>query len=412
MSILRRVFYNLKYQKQKTAFIILIYFIISTTYLLCVNIKILSDEIEENIKNGSGGSLIIRKEDHSEYAMPKRLDICEETVQLISQQPGIGICTPIIETAVVGENVTGCKLELSEETPDDTYADCLVIGTDKLEDYEVFADETYRIVQGNYDLMKQKAATAVSIEFATVNHISIGDEIILKDKEYEGKTLALKIAMIFEPPSSNILPYWGNPVNHIFTSVENVKRMTGQAKYVEIQVELTNPERAGEIADKIEDLNTKENLRTSENTLEYQQVKLMLGNIKYTSDMIIVSVLILGGIVIALLVIMSLHEQKYECRILKALGEHRIKIAIQSLLFWLCPCIAALVVSIIVSHQMFPLIENSIVKEIIGYDLGKMILRKESVCQLFLIESMFLISVIGFGEAMEYIGNIRNRRIR
>lgn len=225
-------------------------------------------------------------------------------------------------------------------------------------------------------------------------------------------SIALKIAMIFEPPSSNILPYWGNPVNHIFTSVENVKRMTGQAKYVEIQVELTNPERAGEIADKIEDLNTKENLRTSENTLEYQQVKLMLGNIKYTSDMIIVSVLILGGIVIALLVIMSLHEQKYECRILKALGEHRIKIAIQSLLFWLCPCIAALVVSIIVSHQMFPLIENSIVKEIIGYDLGKMILRKESVCQLFLIESMFLISVIGFGEAMEYIGNIRNRRIR
>ena len=209
-----------------------------------------------------------------------------------------------------------------------------VLFTDSTED---FMDETATILEGRHltdeDLGSQVAVIEETL--AEQNGVSVGDSITVASPSDEETTVTLEIVGIYQTTST------GNQMGMSFTALNPYNTL-----YVPYTVatDFKGTDYEGTIDSAVYYLDDPENMEAfieeaeknssidfdtftlNANDQMYEQMMGSIENVGSFSKNVVLLVSITGAIILALIVMMSIRERKYEMGVLLALGEKRWKL--------------------------------------------------------------------------------------
>lgn len=204
-----------------------------------------------------------------------------------------------------------------------------------------FIDGTSNISDGSMFVEGEDDATVIiSSELASLNSISVGDEIIFTDPDDEDVTISVTVVGIYETTSSSQSQGPGgmnsmdsaNQIYMSYASLEAISEtyslsMSTSGTYVFATVEdyenfETDCREMG-----LDDMYSI----TSSDLTAYEQSLLPLENLSTYAMYFVIVVLAIGGVVLIVLNIFSIRERKHEIGILCAIGMKKMKVASQFL---------------------------------------------------------------------------------
>lgn len=222
--------------------------------------------------------------------------------------------------------------------PQQAQGDFAISGVLSTAALEAFSDDGNTIISGKAITEADKNTNNVMIEstLAEQNDLKVGDTFKITNATDTSVTYKMIVKGIYE--TSEVADGMGmnfafmDPVNTIYTSYTFANTMKGStykntadsATYT-----LAQPKQLTAFvkqANKLIDTDTFE-LQTNDSL--YQQMLKPISNITSFSENIVLLVSVAGTIILALIVMLTIRERKYEIGVLLALGENRFKVIAQ-----------------------------------------------------------------------------------
>lgn len=219
-----------------------------------------------------------------------------------------------------------------------------VLNTATLSD---FKDNTSKITKGRAlnSSDKNNSNVVIESELAKENSLKVGDTIKVKASTTGKKAYTLKVVGIYKTSQSSggMGPQQTDPANVIYTAYTLANQIKGQTGKVDSATfTLSDPTKKNSFvkaAKKI--INTKKFTVTADDST-YQSLKQSMQKMASFANKIVWLVAIAGTVILALIIILMVHERRYEMGVLLSLGEKRVKIVGQLLVEMLMLLIVSL----------------------------------------------------------------------
>lgn len=368
MNFIKRAWYSIIVKRGRTFLLIAVFSAILIFILAGLTIKSAALQASENAKEniGATATLSINRENMREQrgnqdksTTEKNESATERVVKLtdvekIAQLDNVSSYN-ILSSTSAGATSKFTAVESSSDSssttdtkeadgpgdgggPQQAQGDFAISGVLSTAALEAFSDDGNTIISGKAITEADKNTNNVMIEstLAEQNDLKVGDTFKITNATDTSVTYKMIVKGIYE--TSEVADgmcmnfAFMDPVNTIYTSYTFANTMKGStykntadsATYT-----LAQPKQLTAFvkqANKLIDTDTFE-LQTNDSL--YQQMLKPISNITSFSENIVLLVSVAGTIILALIVMLTIRERKYEIGVLLALGENRFKVIAQ-----------------------------------------------------------------------------------
>lgn len=269
------------------------------------------------------------------------------------------------ESSNTSEQSTPSGMKMPQMT---SQGDISISGTNATATTTSFKGGTAEIIDGvgitDEDMDSNKAV--IEITLAQANDLTVGDTIKI---ERDDKTYKLNIVGIYKSTEStdsrSMQMASLNPYNTIYTSYTFANKVKGsdyKNTADSVVFHVTDPEKMPAFvkAATATGLDTDTYSLTT-NDQQYQQMVQPLDNVKSFANKIVLLVAIAGTVILALIVMLTIRERKYEIGVLMSLGEKRSKIIAQ----FFAELIFVLALALVVAGVSGQFVGNAVGKQLI-----------------------------------------------
>lgn len=363
MNFLKRAFHSTKAKKGRTLLLTFVFSAILVFILAGLTIQSASLTAAENAKKSMGATVTLST--NMENAMKNMQKSSDSDSESERPDPGSFSMTPVnlgdVEKIAALDNLSYYTIAssttvnassfdaISSDSSDDdseqanqggpqmpqmqSQGDISLSGTNDTSTASPFAEGTAEIIEGVGITTDDADSNNAVIEtnLAEANDISVGDTIKV---ESDDTTYKLKVVGIYESTQSadsrSMQMASLNPYNTIYTSYTLTNTIKGDDydnTADSVVFTLTDPEKMDAFVKAAEKtgLDTDEFSLTT-NDQVYQQMVQPLENVKNFANKIVLLVAIAGTVILALIIMLTIRERKYEIGVLMSLGEKRVKI--------------------------------------------------------------------------------------
>lgn len=204
---------------------------------------------------------------------------------------------------------------------------------DDLEKDGPFATQNYRLTDGTLIQPQADSSAVIHETFATVNGISIGDQIHLENEH--GKTITVTVCGLFlsgnEHQQDNTLDSLYRIENQIFIDTKFYTTLFNSDQFNQLIVYTDQPGQTEALAEKLQELFGEKTEVTSSDVL-YQQMKAPLEQIIRITKLMMAFTLLSGTVIVSLILCMWMRSRQREMAVLISLGESKGTIFLQTFL--------------------------------------------------------------------------------
>lgn len=204
---------------------------------------------------------------------------------------------------------------------------------DDLEKDGPFATQNYRLTDGTLIQPQLDSSAVIHETFATVNGISIGDQIHLENEH--GKTITVTVCGLFlsgnEHQQNNTLDSLYRIENQIFIDIKSYTTLFNSDQFNQLIVYTDQPGQTEALAEELQELFGEKAEVTSSDVL-YQQMKAPLEQIIRITKLMMTFTLLSGTVIVSLILCMWMRSRQREMAVLISLGESKGTIFLQTFL--------------------------------------------------------------------------------
>ena len=204
---------------------------------------------------------------------------------------------------------------------------------DDLEKDGPFATQNYRLTDGTLIQPQLDSSAVIHETFATVNGISIGDQIHLENEH--GKTITVTVCGLFlsgnEHQQNNTLDSLYRIENQIFIDIKSYTTLFHSDQFNHLIVYTDQPGQTEALAEELQELFGEKAEVTSSDVL-YQQMKAPLEQIIRITKLMMAFTLLSGTVIVSLILCMWMRSRQREMAVLISLGESKGTIFLQTFL--------------------------------------------------------------------------------
>lgn len=204
---------------------------------------------------------------------------------------------------------------------------------DDLEKDGPFATQNYRLTDGTLIPPQLDSSAVIHETFATVNGISIGDQIHLENEH--GKTITVTVCGLFlsgnEHQQNNTLDSLYRIENQIFIDIKSYTTLFNSDQFNQLIVYTDQPGQTEALAEELQELFGEKAEVTSSDVL-YQQMKAPLEQIIRITKLMMAFTLLSGTVIVSLILCMWMRSRQREMAVLISLGESKGTIFLQTFL--------------------------------------------------------------------------------
>ena len=204
---------------------------------------------------------------------------------------------------------------------------------DDLEKDCPFATQNYRLTDGTLIQPQLDSSAVIHETFATVNGISIGDQIHLENEH--GKTITVTVCGLFlsgnEHQQNNTLDSLYRIENQIFIDIKSYTTLFNSDQFNQLIVYTDQPGQTEALAEELQELFGEKAEVTSSDVL-YQQMKAPLEQIIRITKLMMAFTLLSGTVIVSLILCMWMRSRQREMAVLISLGESKGTIFLQTFL--------------------------------------------------------------------------------
>lgn len=254
--------------------------------------------------------------------------ITDNDVAKIRQLKGVAALNRQMQMAVSLENIMPLTFSTST-APENSQA--LLCASDDFEMDGPFADDSYRLTAGSFDLGKN--GVVINANLAAQNGLSVGDTLTIKGKaEHTQNFVIVGLFLVGnEEKQSDATLAQARLENQLFTSCDAAAALGAKDAVHTLSVVTNQPEKLNTLAASVENvLDGKVEVTTADQL--YQQMVAPL--LQLIQVMTLLRVLSTGaaGIIVSLLLTMWLRGRRKEMAVLLSLGERKTALMAQVLL--------------------------------------------------------------------------------
>ena len=213
--------------------------------------------------------------------------------------------------------------------------DFTLIGYSSLSSMEEFISGKYTITEGEISSDLESNSCVVNSEFATLNSISVGDEITVVDPDSSSNIITLKVTGIYDEKSdsADAMGMFTTSANTIITNVNSVSTLTSQNENMRSSLTPTFVLTGKDVIEKFEaELKEKglsEYLAVSTNLEQVEGATSTISNVKTFASTFLIITLLIGGIVLFVINMINIRERKYEIGVLRTIGMKKSYLTLQ-----------------------------------------------------------------------------------
>ena len=204
---------------------------------------------------------------------------------------------------------------------------------DDLEKDGPFATQNYRLTDGTLIQPQLDSSAVIHETFATVNGISIGNQIHLENEH--GKTITVTVCGLFlsgnEHQQNNTLDSLYRIENQIFIDIKSYTTLFNSDQFNQLIVYTDQPGQTEALAEELQELFGEKAEVTSSDVL-YQQMKAPLEQIIRITKLMMAFTLLSGTVIVSLILCMWMRSCQREMAVLISLGESKGTIFLQTFL--------------------------------------------------------------------------------
>lgn len=234
-----------------------------------------------------------------------------------------------------------------------------ITGTYTLSDYDT--DIWNKILDGNYAL--------INSELATLNGISINDEITVIDTNNSDNTLTLTVVGIFkdnEENNENGMSLFSRSSNTIITNTKVLDTLVSNNNELQVNITpyftLTSLDDKEAFASELSEKGLNENYQVTVNEDEITSATSLVSNVKTFANTFMIITFIIGGIVLFVLTSINIRERKYEIGVLRTIGMKKSKIAYQFMLELVVVALVSLLLGATIGASISKPVSNSLLE--------------------------------------------------
>lgn len=345
--------------KKGKSFLLLAVFTAILVFVLSgLTIRSAAEKAAENAKNEIGATVTLSpnrekmmRGAREKGTMPKSDPITMDVVESIAKLDGVK--STLITASSVATKGSGITPIASEDDSDSenggmagapqfkaningtdmSKVDFKVSGVNDMSLLTEFTDGTAKITDGRAITEKDKGSSNVVIEttLAEQNDLKVGDTFELKDTD--NKAHKMTIVGIFETTTqadgmAAQIPAM-NPVNTIYASYTIAPTLESSRDAGTVDSAVYNLTQPGQMEDFLKTAESKidtDKFQVTSNDSLYQQMLEPINNVSAFATNIVLLVAVAGAIILALIVILTIRERRYEIGVLMAMGESKGKI--------------------------------------------------------------------------------------
>ncbi len=252
------------------------------------------------------------------------------------------------------------------EKQEETSGDFTLTGYSSLDAMNDFIEGNYKIKEGKVDTDFSNDSCIINSELATLNNISVGDKITIKDTNDDTKTYELTVTGIYEESSTDSMSMFSNSVNTIITNTNFVNKVLENDSEISVKVNPTFILTSSKVVDKFEsELRKKgldDNLSVQTNLDQVENATKTISNVKTFSMTFLIITLVIGTVVLFIINMINIRERKYEIGVLRTIGMKKSKVALQFIYELLIVAVIALILGAFVGASASVPVSNYLLK--------------------------------------------------
>lgn len=214
--------------------------------------------------------------------------------------------------------------------------DFIVLGYSSYQSMSDFISGKYTIVDGEVSENFTSNSCIINEELATLNDISVGDEITLVDPNNEDDTYTVTVTGIFsEKDSSNNEPMsmFSNSVNTIITNTHVISSIISNSEEIKTNLNptfiLTSRDVIDSFTEEVKEKGLSDFYQITTNLETIELGTTSIQNVSSFATTFLVLTLIIGGVVLFVLNLINIRERKYEIGVLRTIGMKKQYVIIQ-----------------------------------------------------------------------------------
>ncbi|WGG47030.1 ABC transporter permease [Rossellomorea sp. DA94] len=372
MNFIKRAFWSVKARMGKSILLLIVLTVISVLVLSGLTIQTAADQSSILAREKLGGevTLTVDREKLMEQqqgqdqdgggrqrfqSVPVPLESAEELIDS-TYVKGYNYYS---STSALAKDFTAVGSEEATETSDQggPGGGRMMAGDVSVEGI-VFSDSTSSFMNGDASIVEgrhlteedlNKDVTLIEKNLASENDLKVGDSITLANTD--GTESTLEIVGVYETTAEmderaqNFT--FLNPYNQLFVpyTVANTLKGTGDAIDRAVYYMMDPADIQSFIADAEKSSIDFDQYKLDANDQLYQQMMGPIENVASFSNNVVLLVTIAGAIILALIVMMTIRERKYEMGVLLAIGEKKAKLVSQFLVEILIVAVLAMGIS-------------------------------------------------------------------
>ena len=193
-----------------------------------------------------------------------------------------------------------------------------------------FKSEVLKLEKGRHIEENDQNKILVHEKFASMNNLNLGDKIKL---EQNGKTVEFEVVGIFSGEKTNNFEglssdFIENTVYTDYNSSQKLLYYSSNNKVTSVEYGVNNPTELDDIIKNVESLGIN-NISVSKSNKNYELVTSSVESITKLTNMIRISSVIVGVVILSLVLMFWIRERLYEIGVLLSLGISKINLILQ-----------------------------------------------------------------------------------
>lgn len=214
---------------------------------------------------------------------------------------------------------------------------------------ENFVEGTYTITEGEMISNFSNLECVISSELATLNNITVGDTIILKNPTTE-KTYDFTVTGIYKDDSdnSNANSMYSMSANKIITGSEVIEKLVSDDSTLVTNITpsfiLKDKDSIEAFTQEVKEKGLNDYYTINTNLNELESATESIQNVKTFATTFLIITLIIAAIVLFVINIINIRERKYEIGVFRTIGVSKLKLTMQYVLETLIVSIIMLII--------------------------------------------------------------------
>ena len=262
----------------------------------------------------------------------------------------------------------GKNKNFGEMSQNENSSDFTLKGYSSIDAMQEFIEGNYSITDGEISKDFDSNDCVINNELATLNDISVGDEIVIVDSEDSSKTYELTVTGIYEEKEeqNNGFNMFSNSVNTIITNSNIINEISDDNTNINVNISptfiLTSSEVVQNFDDELREKGLSEYLSLQTNLEQVESATSTISNVKTFALSFLIITLIIGTIVLLIINMINIRERKYEIGVLRTIGMKKSKVCLQFLYELLIVSIISLVIGAGIGALISVPVSNGLLK--------------------------------------------------